>query len=150
MIHIKIREDMMLAMRSKDALKLSVLRGLLSSFTNEAVAKGKKPDTELEDKDAFPVIKRAAKQRKDSIEQFTKGGRLDLAEKEEQELKMIEEYLPEDMSREEVKKVAKMKMEEMNVTDKSGIGKLTGAVMKEIAGRADGNTVKEVLEELLN
>jgi uncharacterized protein len=150
MIHIKLRDEMIKALKAHEAVRLSVLRGLLSSFTNEAVAKGKKPDADLTDEEALAVIKRAGKQRKDSIEQFQKGGRADLVEKESEELKIIEEYLPEQMSEEEIEKIARMKIEELGVTDKSGLGKLTGAVMKEIAGRADGTTVKNVIERLLS
>jgi len=150
MIHTQLREEMIKAMKAKEALRLSVIRGLLSSFTNEAVAKGKKPDADLADDEAMAVIKRAAKQRKDSIEQFEKGGRADLAEKEKSELKILEEYLPAQMSREDIEKIAKMKIEELGVSDKSGIGKLTGAVMKEIGGRADGTVVKEIIEKLLS
>lgn len=150
MIHTQIKEQMQDALRKREELRLLVLRGLLSSFTNEAITKGKKPDVELTDEEAIAVIKRQSKQRKDSIEQFRKGGREDLAEKEEKELKILEEYLPEEMSREDIEKVAKMKMEEMGVTDKAGMGKLTGAVMKELKGQADGSVVKEVIEKLLS
>lgn len=138
------------AMRQRDALKLTVLRGLLASFTNEAVANGKKPDQELDDSEALVVIKRASKQRLDSMEQFKKGNRNDLAEKEEKELLVIKEYLPEMMSIEEIQKIAMMKKEEMGIVDKSKIGILVGAIMKETAGRADGADVKKVLEGLFS
>ncbi len=150
MIHTQIKEQMKDALRKREALRLSVLRGLLSAFTNEAVAKGKKPDVELTDEEAIAVVKRQSKQRKDSILQFRKGNREDLAEKEEKELKILQEYLPEDMSRGDIEKIVKMKMEELGVSDKSGAGKLTGAVMKELKGQVDGAVVKEVIEKLLD
>jgi hypothetical protein len=150
MIHTQLREEMIKAMKARQALRLSVLRGLLSSFTNEAVSKGRKPDADLTDEEAMAVIKRAGKQRKDSIEQFEKGGRADLAEKEQAELQIISEYLPEEMSREEIEKMAKMKIEELGIKDKAGAGKLTGALMKELGGRADGTLVREVIEKLLS
>ncbi|MEK7120999.1 MAG: GatB/YqeY domain-containing protein, partial [Patescibacteria group bacterium] len=75
MIHTQIKEQMKDALRKREALRLSVLRGLLSAFTNEAVAKGKKPDVELTDEEVITVIKRQSKQRKDSILQFRKGNR---------------------------------------------------------------------------
>jgi uncharacterized protein len=149
MIHTKIKNDMIAAMKAKDSTRLLVMRGLMSSFTNEAIAKGRKPDVDLSDEEAIAVIKRAAKQRKDSIEQFQKGGRTDLAEKEEAELKIINEYLPEEMPRADIEKIVKMKIEELGATDKSSAGKLTGAVMREIAGRADGTVVREVIDGLL-
>lgn len=139
---------MMDAMKAKDALKLSVLRGALTAFTNELVAKGMKPTDELSDADALTVLKRMGKQRKDSIEQFTNGNRPELAQKEADELKIIESYLPQMASREEIERVAKAKKDELGVTDASGIGKLTGAVMKELGGNADGNDVKAVLASL--
>jgi hypothetical protein len=127
-----------------------VLRGLLSGFTNELVALKRKPDGELTDEEALTVIRRAVKQRKDSIEQFTKGGRADLATNESAELTILETYLPKMMSHEDVLKIAKAKMAELGVTDKSGAGKFMGALMKELKGVADGDTVKSVVDELLN
>ena len=94
------------------------------------------------------VIRRAVKQRKDSIEQFTKGRREDLADNERSELQVLETYLPKMMSPEEVIKIAKSKMVELNVTDKSKVGQLMGALMKELKGKADGETVKSAVDEL--
>ena len=82
------------AMKAKEAVRLSVIRGLTAAFVNELVAKGRKPDGELTDEEALAIIKRGVKQRKDSIEQFTKGGRSDLADAEATELKILEAYLP--------------------------------------------------------
>ena len=138
------------ALIAKDSVRLTVLRGLTSAFTNELVATGKKPQDELNDEGALTVIKRAVKQRKDSIDQFTKGNRLDLVATEEAELKILETFLPQMMSREEIKKIAEKKKIELNVTDKSGMGKFMGALMKEFKGRADGNDVKEIVESLFN
>ena len=138
------------AMKARDSLRVQTLRGALSAFTNELVAKGKKPTEELADTDVVTVLKRLGKQRKDSAEQFTKGNRPELAQKEMDELKIIEAYLPQSAPREEIEKVARAKKDALGVTDASGIGKLTGAVMKEFAGRADGNDVKEVVASLFN
>ena len=90
----KIQEEIKSAMRAKDQLRLTTLRGVLASFTNELVAKGKKPNEVLAEGDAITVIRRLVKQRKDSIEQFEKGGRKDLADNEKAELKVLEEFLP--------------------------------------------------------
>ncbi len=136
------------AMKAKDDLKRDTLRGALSAFTNELVAKGRKPTEELADNDAVTVLKRLGKQRKEAAEVYEKGGRSELAEKELSELKIIEEYLPQTANREEIEKVARAKKDALGVTDASGVGKLTGAVMKEFAGRADGNDVKEVVASL--
>ncbi len=147
MLTQQIRSEMTAAMKAKDQVKLDTLRGAITAFTNELVAKGKKPTDELDDKDAVTVLKRLAKQRKEAVEAFTTGGRTELAAKEAAELKILEAYVPQGASREEIEKVARAKKEEMNV-EASGIGKLTGAVMKEFAGRADGNDVKEVVASL--
>jgi uncharacterized protein YqeY len=148
MLTQKIRTDMVAAMKAKDALRVTTLRGAIAAFTNELVAKGRKPTEELTDADAVAVLKRLAKQRKDSIEQFTAGGRTDLADKEQNELKIVEEYLPQTASREEIERIARAKKAEFGVSDASGVGKLTGAVMKEFAGRADGGDVKAVVAAL--
>ena len=149
MLTTQIREDLKGAMKERDMLKLNTLRGAVTAFTNELVAKGMKPTDELSDADAMTVLKRLGKQRKDSMEQYTAGGRPELAEKEAAELKVIEAYLPQAASRADIEKVARAKKEEMGITDASGAGKLTGAVMKEFAGGADGSDVKAVVAELL-
>ena len=146
---LQIREDMKNAMRAKDALRVETLRGALAAFTNELVAKGKKPTDELSEAEITGVLKRLAKQRKDSAEQFTAGNRPELAEKEQKELAIIEEYLPQMASMEEIEKVARAKIQEMGITDASGLGKLTGAIMKEFAGGADGTDVKNIASTLL-
>ena len=144
-LHTDIKAQMVEAMKAKEALRLSVLRGLISAFTNEAVAKGKKPDEELADEDALTVISRAVKQRKDSIEQFEKGSRPDLAEVEKAELSILETYLPAQMSREEIFAYVKAKAEKEGF-DKSKAGQFMGAVMKELKGKADGAVVKESID----
>jgi uncharacterized protein YqeY len=149
-LHQKIKDQIKEAMKAREEVRLSVLCGLLAGFTNELVATKRKPDGELSDDEALTVIRRAVKQRKDSIEQFTKGGREELADSEKAELAILETYLPQMMSREDVMKIAVAKLAELGVTDKSGAGKFMGALMKELTGRADGDTVKSVVDELLN
>lgn len=149
MLTQQIRADMVTAMKAREELRLSVIRSMITAFTNELVAKGKKPTDALSDEEALAVLKRLSKQRADSVEQFDKGGRPELAEKERQERVIIDAYLPAKASREQIEKAVKEKMAEMNVTDKAGMGKLMGAVMKSLGGSADGNDVKAVIEELL-
>lgn len=144
-----IREDMKNAMRAKDQVRVDTLRGALAAFTNELVAKGKKPTEEISDADVITVLKRLGKQRKEAAEVYEKGGRQELSEKELSELKIIEAYLPQMASREEIQSVVLAKKAELGVTDAAGAGKLTGVVMKEFAGRADGNDVKAVVTEIL-
>lgn len=145
-----IREKIKEAMLAKDQLALAVYRGILSSFTNELLAKGKTPQDTLSDEECTNVLKRLAKQRKDSIEQYQNGGRPDLAETEKQELNLLETLLPQSMSKEEIKTIAEAKKQELQIADRAKLGLLVGAVMKETKGNADGNDVKEVVEGLFN
>ncbi|KKU78766.1 MAG: hypothetical protein UY04_C0027G0012 [Parcubacteria group bacterium GW2011_GWA2_47_7] len=149
MLHSQIREEIKNAMRAKEALRLEVLRGILTGFTNELVATKHTPQETLDDAGCLAVIKRQVKQRKDSYEQFMAGGRPELAEKEKNELVILEAFLPQTMSREEIKKIAEAKKLELGIVDKSKIGQFIGAVMKACGGNADGNDVKAVVEELL-
>jgi len=148
MLSQDIRTQMIAAMKAKDQVRLDTLRGCLAAFTNELVAKGKKPTEELSDDEAMTVLKRLGKQRADAVEQFTKGGRVELAEKEAAEKKIIQEFLPQMASREQIEKVAREKMTNVDASDKAAMGKLIGVVMKEFGGRADGNDVKAVVSSL--
>ncbi|MBP6925600.1 MAG: GatB/YqeY domain-containing protein [Candidatus Pacebacteria bacterium] len=145
-----IKDQMKDAMKAKDQVRLSVLRGILSSFTNELVAQKKTPQEELADTDALAVIKRLAKQRKDSIEQFQAADRQDLADSEKQELAVLETFLPALMTQDQIRPIAEAKKAELGVTDKTGAGKLVGAVMSALQGQADGTDVKAVVDSLFN
>lgn len=146
-LHTQIKDEIKKAMLAKDQLKLTVVRGLSAAFTNELIAKGS-TTPELSDEDALAIIKRNVKQRKDSIEQFTKGGRADLAEAEQAELTILEAYLPQMMSRDEIKKIAEAKKAEMGAVDKAKLGQFVGVLMKELKGKADGADVKAVVDEM--
>jgi uncharacterized protein YqeY len=150
MIHESIKAGIPDALRAKDQVKLRTYRSLASAMTNEVVAKKRKPDEFLTDEEALAVLKRASNQRKDSIQQYEAGGRPELAEPEKEELAVIDSLLPAQMSREAVEEVVKAKMVELGVTDKSGAGKLTGAIMGQLKGQADGGLVKEVVDSLLS
>jgi uncharacterized protein YqeY len=149
----KIKAEIKAAMIAKDAVRLGTLRMLSAAFTNEMVseariASGKASDTPLTDEEVLKVLKREAKKRKDSIEQFTAAGRPELAEGEEAEMKIIEEFLPAQMSREEiVKRVSeKLAVEPVDVANK---GKFVGMMMRELGNNVDGAIVKEVIDELV-
>lgn len=137
-----------MAMLAKDTVRLTVLRGLLTAFTNELVATKRKPQEELSDTEVIAVIRRAVKQRKDSIEQFRKGGREDLVRSEEDELKILETFLPQMMSKDDVRKKVEEVKTKLGIADKSKLGQLIGATMKELNGLADGTDVKEAAESL--
>lgn len=148
-LHQDIKAGIMQAMKDKDDARLRTLRSLSTAMTNEVVAKKRRPNDFLTDEEALAVLKRAASQRKDSIEQFIKGGREDLAQPEREELVVIESFLPAQMGREAIEAVARAKITELGA-DKSRMGVLVGAVMKETKGAADGMLVKEVVEQLLS
>ncbi len=136
------------AMKAKDSVRLNVLRGLLSAFTNESVAKKRKPEEELSDEEVLSVISKQVKQRKDSIEQFEKGGRQELADAEKAELLILGVYLPAQMSREEVEKFVSDKFESSKPSLETK-NQFMGAIMKELKGKADGMVVKEVVDKLV-
>jgi uncharacterized protein YqeY len=149
MLQEKIKDELKQALREKNQAKLTTIRSILAAFVNELVAKRRKPDEILSDEDAVAVIKHLVKQHKDSIVQFETGGRQDLADEERAELAFLESYLPAAMPREEIKKIAEVKMKDLGLREKADAGKLIGAVMKELRGQADGADVKAVVEELL-
>lgn len=150
MIHESIKAGIPEAMKARDEVRLRTLRSLTTAMTNEVVAKKRKPDEFLTDEEALTVLKRAANQRKDSIEQYTAGGRPELAEGETAELAIIESLMPAQMPREEVEAVVRRVMEETGPIEKAKSGMLVGKVMKELAGQADGTVVKEVVDSLLS
>ena len=135
-------------MKARETVKLNVLRGISTMVTNELVAKGRGPDGEITADEMLAIIVRASKQRKDSIEQFEKGGRPELAVAEKEELAIIEPLLPSQMSQDEIVLAAKAKAAELGVVDKTGANKLMGMLMKDLKGRADGNDVKAVVDNL--
>ena len=147
-LHEDIKGQLKDAMKAKDEVKLRTVRGLLTAFMNELVASGKTPQDTLTDDEVLAVIKRSAKQRKESITQYEAADRPELAIPEKEELEVLESYLPQLMSKEEILPIAEAKKAELAVDDKSKMGILIGAVMKECAGNADGGDVKEVVESL--
>lgn len=136
-------------MIAKDVVRLSVIRGLLSAFTNELVAKGKMPQDQLADEDVMTVISREAKKRKDSIQQFEAAGRPELAVSEKEELAILESYLPTQMTKEEIEAFVAAKKAELGITDKSQTVELIKPVMAELKGKADGKLVKEAVDAAL-
>jgi len=143
-----IKSSLKEAMMSKDAVRTTVIRGLMSAFTNELVATNRTPQDALTDEEVIAVIRRAVKQRKDSIEQFTAANRMDLADNETAELALLEVYLPKLMAKEDIHRVASAKKAELGIEDKSKMGMLMSAVMKDLKGLADGADVKDVVEAL--
>lgn len=149
--HSDIRAELKESMLARDTLRTSVIRGLLASFTNELIAKGSNA-SELPDDDVLALIRRAVKQRKDSIAQYTAGGRKDLADVEKSELALLERYLPLMMSHDEIRKFVENKISGAGsggTVDKAKIGQFIGSIMKDLKGKADGADVKAVVEEVV-
>lgn len=160
MIKEQIKEDLKKAMQEKEEVKLSVLRMVSSAMFNkekEKRAKLSKTEEEskldemskLTDEEALEVVSSEVKKRKDSIEQYKKGGRSDLAEGEEKELEILMKYMPEQIEDDEIRKIVKKKIEELGVSGPQETGKLMGAVMPLLKGKADGNTVSKIVQEEL-
>jgi uncharacterized protein YqeY len=149
-IQEKITEDLIEAMKSRDAVRLSVVRDLKAGFVNELVSLGKKPDEALDDEGALKVVRRKISQRKESIEQFEKAGRGELAQKEKAELDILETYLPSQLSDDELKKIVAAKKESLGIHEAKDAGRLIGAVLKEVGARADGVRVKTAVSSLFS
>ncbi len=153
MLHKTIKDQIKDALRAKDTIRLDTLRGLNALFQNEIIKGAVPAGTEfLPDDKALALIKRSASQRKDSIDQFTKGGREDLAQKEKAELVILESYLPSLMPPAEVKLIVRQRIEKLKIEgmfDPKAAGKITGMIMKELAGKADGADVKAAVDELI-
>ena len=147
-LHTDLRTTLKEAMKAKDEVRLRTVRGIMTACTNELVATNRTPQDELKDEEVIAVIKRLAKQRKESIVQFEAAGRQDLADPEKAELAILETYLPTLMTREQIQPIAATTKAELGITDKAKLGQLVGAVMKKLQGQADGADVKAVVESL--
>ncbi len=147
-LHTDLRTTLKEALKAKDEVKLRTVRGIITACTNELVATTRTPQDELKDEEVVAVIKRLAKQRKESIMQYEAANRQDLADHEKEELTILEAYLPTLMSQQEIRPIAEAVKAELGITDKSKLGQLVGAVMKKLQGQADGGDVKTVVESL--
>ena len=145
----RVDSDLTEAMRAKDATKLGVLRMLKSALKYAAIAKSD-AEAELSDAEAVQVIRKQAKQRQDSIESFEKGGRAELAEKEKEELAILNTYLPQGMSPDELTKVVRETIAELGATSKAQMGAVMKALQAKVAGRADGRTLSSEVARQLN
>jgi uncharacterized protein YqeY len=148
MLHEQIKNNIKESMKSGDKVRLEVMRGLVTAFTNELVATSRTPQDMLTDEEAIKVITRASKQRKDSIEQFTKGNRMDLVNIEQDQLAILEEFLPKLMPPSEVEDLVKDRYEKLEVKDPTKKGVFMSSLMKELKGKADGSMVKEAVDKI--
>lgn len=140
-----LRKDMFTFSKEGNTNASDILKIALASIKNAQIAQ----DSELTEQDIEKILRKEVKKIEDSIAQFTQMGRNDLVEKETSQLKIIKKYLPELMSEEDIKAIINNKIEELNISGMGDMGRLMGAVMKETAGKADGNTVKNLVTQIL-
>ncbi len=144
----KLSEDLKNAMKSGDKIRLEVVRMLQTMLKRKEIER-RGEGKELTEEDEIQVIKSEIKKRKEAIELFEKGGRNDLAEKEKKELEILNEYLPAQMSEEEIKNFVEKVIQELGASGPKDLGKVMGAVMKELRGKADGSLVQKIVKEKL-
>lgn len=146
MLQEKITEDIKTAMKEGDKETVSILRMVQAALKNRRIDLMK----DLTEEDEIAVVRSMVKQYSDSISDFKKGEREDLAEKTEAEVAKLKSYLPAELSEDEIKKVIAAKKEELGVDGPGDFGKLMGAVMKELGPRATGDTVSKLVREILS
>ncbi len=148
-IQERIDSDLKESMRAKNASKVGVLRMLKSALKYAAIAKSGS-EAELSDAEAAQVIRKQAKQRQDSIESFEKGGRAELAAKEKEELSILNAYLPQAMSTDELAALVRETIAEVGASSKAQMGAVMKALQTRVAGRADGRTLSQEVQKQLN
>jgi len=142
----QVLSDLKEAMKSGNSFKRDVLRFLDSAIKNVEIEKNKREEG-LNDEETVEVISRSIKQRKDSISQYEKGGRKDLADKEKKELEILSVYMPEQLGEDKIREIVKNAINQTGLSSPSDRGKVMGVVMKQIKGLTDGNIVRKIVEE---
>ncbi|CAN7438293.1 GatB/YqeY domain-containing protein [Paenibacillus sp. LjRoot153] len=141
----RLNEDMKQAMKSQDKFKLSVIRMVRSTIKNSEIDL-KRP---LDDNEVLDVLTREIKQRKDSLQEFAKAGRDDLADNLKAELVILAEYMPQQLSEEEVKAIVQQTIQQIGASSKADMGKVMTALMPQVKGRADGKLINQLVQQLL-
>jgi uncharacterized protein YqeY len=144
----RVDSDLKDAMRARDAAKLGVLRMLKSALKYSAIEKAG-AESQLDDAESAQVIRKQVKQRQDSIEQFEKGGRPELAAKEKEELAILNAYLPQGLNAEELANIVREAIKEVGATSKAQMGAVMKALQGKLAGRADGKTLSQEVQRQL-
>ncbi len=148
MLKQQLQEELKQSMLARDILKTSVIRMILSAINYYEINKGG-AGYEASEEDVMSVLQKEAKQRKDSIDQFQKAGRQELVDKETAELKLLEVYLPEQMSEEEIKKLVIETISQTGAKTPADMGKVMGVLMPKTKGKADGSLVSKIVREAL-
>lgn len=143
----KIDDDLSASLKARDDLRVSTLRMMKAALKNAEIEKRQKGG--LKEEDITVVLSSLVKQRRESVEQYTKAGRPDLADKESREIEIIQEYLPEQLSEEEIEGLIRLAIQETGVTSVQEIGRLMKVLMPKVKGRADGRIVNEKARDIL-
>lgn len=146
----KILDDLKSSMKAKESDKTRVLRSIKAKILEKEISERKEGHSTLKDDQIVEVLMKAAKQRKESIDQFHEGGREDLVEKEEMELGVIEKYLPEMMSENEIRNAVKDQINQVGATSMADMGKIMGALMGKLKGKAEGSIISRIVKEELS
>lgn len=141
----RLNDDMKQAMKAQDKFRLSTIRMVRASVKNQEIEL-RRP---LEDNEVLEILSREVKQRKDSLQEFTKAGRDDLTKDLEAEIAIIAQYLPEQLTEEEIKAIVTQTIQETGASSKADMGKLMGALMPKVKGRADGKLVNQIVQQSL-
>ena len=142
----QLQEELKIAMKAGEKAKMMGLRNIIGKIKAAQIDKGES----LTEEESLKILKTAAKQLKESIDQYQKGGRDDLAEKEAFELSLLEKYLPEQLSEEQIRKTVKNVVKNTGAESMQDMGKVMGETMKELSGSADGKIVQEIVKEELS
>ncbi|GAB2703372.1 GatB/YqeY domain-containing protein [Paenibacillus thermoaerophilus] len=142
----RLNEDLKQAMKNQDKFKLSVIRMIRSAIKYVEIEKKKT----LDDQEVLEILTREVKQRKDSLQEFQKAGRDDLVEPLQREIAVIGEYLPQQLSEDEIKAIVQETIQAVGASSKADMGKVMGALMPKVKGRADGKLVNQIVQQLLS
>lgn len=142
----RLARDMVQAMKARDSERLGVIRYLRSEAKNREIDLGR----ELKDEDAIEVLSRVARKHREAIDQFSEGGRPELVEREKRQLAVVETYLPESLSEQELAEIVDAAIEETGAEDPRGFGLVMKSIMPRVKGRADGNVVKDLVQQRLS
>lgn len=142
----QLNQDMKQAMRDKAKDKLSVIRMVKASLQNESIKLGKET---LSADEELPILSRELKQRKDSLHEFNLAGRIDLVEKLEHEINILQVYMPEQLTEEELQAIVQSTIQEVNATSTKEFGKVMSAIMPKVQGKADGSLINKIVKQQL-
>ncbi|WP_166243717.1 GatB/YqeY domain-containing protein [Paenibacillus turpanensis] len=141
----RLNEDMKQAMRNQDKFSLSVIRMVRASIKNVEIDQKRS----LEDHEVLDILNKEVKQRKDALQEFEKAGREDLIDNAKAEIEVISKYLPQQLSEEEIRAIVQETIQEVGASSKADMGKVMGALMPKVKGRADGKLVNQAVQQLL-